>query len=345
MIKAIYVLCPYGLITGGPDALHQLVYYINQVKPIAKLVYCDIRKRNLTIPKAYQIYVSSYDLVQDIPDNEETAVVAPETLVSYLSAYAKVHKYLWWLSIDNSQQGFLAKVHSHLAKLVSPVFYKKLFSGYYSLGKIRDQAKNKPFDLAKEPADIHHVCASYYAYDYVSRRTHCSCQLLIEPISLPFLKAGMDTHLMNRKRQVLYNPKKNPKFAKAIVKDNKDIRFVPLKGYSQSQLLELYRSSQLYMDFGPFPGAERIPKEAVYNGCLILTGKAGASAFHKDVPIPDGDKILGVKGNLPLIRKKLHYLLDYYDSEFANFDEYRETVNQLEASFTFNIKKMFLSEY
>ena len=56
----IYVFCPYGLVTGGPDALHQLVYYLNKIDKKASIVYCDIEGRNHNIPRNYLPYVSSY---------------------------------------------------------------------------------------------------------------------------------------------------------------------------------------------------------------------------------------------------------------------------------------------
>ena len=65
----------------------------------------------------------------------------------------------------------------------------------------------------------------------------------------------------------------------------KEINFIPLKGYNQKELISLFRESMVYMDFGFFPGAERLPKEAVINGCLIITGRNGASDFHGDVHI------------------------------------------------------------
>ena len=38
-IGKIYVFCPYGLVTGGSEALHQLVFYINkQIKDKAVLI-------------------------------------------------------------------------------------------------------------------------------------------------------------------------------------------------------------------------------------------------------------------------------------------------------------------
>lgn len=37
--KKIFVLCPSGAVSGGPEALHQLVYYINKVEEISTIAY------------------------------------------------------------------------------------------------------------------------------------------------------------------------------------------------------------------------------------------------------------------------------------------------------------------
>ena len=84
-----------------------------------------------------------------------------------------------------------------------------------------------------------------------------------------------------------------------------EIEFHALQGYNQKQLLELYRNSKVYMDFGTFPGAERVPKEAVVNGCSVLTGLYGASGYYNDVPLPKEYKIEANVKNLPLIKEKL----------------------------------------
>ena len=40
-----------------------------------------------------------------------------------------------------------------------------------------------------------------------------------------------------------------------------ELKFEALRGLTQEQLIEKYETSKLYIDFGAFPGAERIPEE------------------------------------------------------------------------------------
>ena len=117
----IYVLCPYELVTGGPDALHQLVYYLNKNFINSEIVYCDIHNYDMKIPKVYQCYVNSYKLIKDILDSEENVVIMPETLWFYGSKFMKCKKILWWLSVDNN-----AKNSCLFLKLF--LVFKKVFS-------------------------------------------------------------------------------------------------------------------------------------------------------------------------------------------------------------------------
>ncbi len=341
--KQIYVLCPYGLVTGGSDALHQLVYYINKVyKDKAILVYCDRNERDLPIPSSYQEYLSRYALLEDIKDEEDTILIAPETLYFHLNDYQHVKKYIWWLSIDkNSNQTKVNKIKDIIKKLCSFKTWKKIFSGYYSKEKIKDYQHNTPYDFNDESKDIIHLCASHYAFETIQKQTQNKVYLLIEPISLFYLKAGQYQAREERKKQVLYNPVKSGAYVKLLSKKAKDISFVPLAGYSQEQLLDLYRHSLLYVDFGPFPGAERMPKEACYNGCLIITGRNGAANYYEDVLLPDQDKFEVTKANINIVLNRITTMLVNPSQFYKEEQPYLERIASLETNFIKSIEELF----
>ena len=56
-------------------------------------------------------------------------------------------------------------------------------------------------------------------------------------------------------------------------------------------MFELMKKSMIYIDFGNHPGRDRIPREAVINGCIIITGRRGSSANDEDIPIDEKYKI------------------------------------------------------
>ena len=41
-----------------------------------------------------------------------------------------------------------------------------------------------------------------------------------------------------------------------------------------------------YIDFGPHPGMDRLPREAALAGCVVITNREGAAGFNEDVPLP-----------------------------------------------------------
>lgn len=110
---------------------------------------------------------------------------------------------------------------------------------------------------------------------------------------------------------------------------------------TQEQLIEKYETSKLYIDFGAFPGAEKISKEAVLFGYAVITGKRGASGFHGDVPIPEEYKFGKPKKQINEIVEKIHYVLENYEKINSNFDEYRNTILNLEENFMKSLHKIF----
>lgn len=341
--KQIYILCPYGLVTGGSDALHQLVFYINQVhKDKATLVYCDRKERDLSIPSSYQEYISKYALLEDIPDEKDILLIVPETLYFHLDNYHNLKKYIWWLSIDkNTSQTSTNKIKDIIKKLFSIKTWKRIFSGYYSKEKIKDFKNNTPYDFTSEKDDIIHLCASHYAFDTIKQKSKNETHLLVEPISLYYLKKGPYQKHDERKKQVLYNPVKSGAYVKELSRKRKDISFIPLTGYNQNELLELYRHSLLYVDFGPFPGAERMPKEACYNGCLIITGRNGASNYYEDVLLPDEDKFIVSKENINPVLDRIDAMLNDPDKYYQEEQPYFERISALEANFLKAIEELF----
>ena len=84
-----------------------------------------------------------------------------------------------------------------------------------------------------------------------------------------------------------------------------------------------------------------MPKEAVINGCIIITGKNGASNFHGDVPILEKYKFDTFEDNIDLICDKIRYILENNDKLYSDFDEYRQTVLSLEKNYNIRINDIF----
>lgn len=337
--KKVYVFCPNDFVTGGPDALHQIAYYMNQIGLDATIVYYAFTKKHIyAIPEAYKNYVSDFITEEDFVDSPDNIVILPEHAVDKLKHLKKSKVYIWWLSVDNNtnRSSFLWKVF-FFATLPARVvknwhYYKRRFGE-----AIVKTLQMQKYDFSAESENVEHLCASHYAYDFVSKRSKHKTSLCIEPISKIFLekfdKQRSTLDSSQRSNAILYNPRKSGMFVQKLAELAPDLNFVPLKGMRQDELIEKYMTSKLYVDFGPFPGAERIPKEAVLFGCCVITGRNGASNFYGDVPIPDEYKFADYAGQADLIITKIRDILDNYEARKHDFEEYRKTVIDLEGNF------------
>ncbi len=341
----IYVLCPAYIVTGGPDALHQIVFYLNRLGINSTIAYVANANCKIEIPIQYRIYLDSFITKQEIIDNEKNAIIIPETYSYMAKEYKKAQVFIWWLSVDNNlkQTGFLNKTFYFLTFPLRYILRNEKYKGRAK--KIfLDRIKKKKYCFGNEQANVSHMCASYYALDYVESRSKRPVYKAIEPISKVFLDKYNEhkdcLSLENRSNVILYNPKKSGKFIHKLINKYRDLSFLPLTGLSQDELIEKYKSSKLFIDFGPFPGAERMPKEAVLYGCAIITGKHGASAFYGDVPI--NDKYKFTEKYHKAVYERIRYILDHYHEIYDDFNEYRDVVLNLETGFIRSLKELFL---
>ncbi len=333
----IYIIgCPWA-ISGGPEALHQLVYYLKQLFQHVFLVYPDS-----SLPSDYEIcnpylkYIDSYLRLSDIEDSEHNIIVFPEAHgLEFFGKFKKAQKGVWFLSVD-----------------FYPAFYSNAFDFVKKVKRILRISKGYIFSLFGLDFFIRNdntvkMAASYYAYNYLeAHKVHP--QLMIEPISLEFIDYFKATNYSidcnkPRENNILYNPAKgdNEKMAQKLKSLLPEYRFIPLKGLTHNEMAELMQNSKIYIDFGTFPGAERIPKEAVIYGMCIVTGRNGASNLHGDVPIPDKYKFANYKEQLTDIADTITDLMNNYREHIADFQEYRQTVYNLEPNF----KKQLLAVF
>lgn len=256
--KKVFVICPSNLVTGGPDALHQMVYYLNQLSINASIVYINLSEResNVKIPEPYRCYVDNFLFEKDIIDSSEYAVIIPESLTYFHKKFSNATVFIWWLGVEN-----------HLKYSFS---YKLFFTMTYPLRVLKNinHYRGKIFktiswmwdrniyDFSNEQQNIKHICASYYAFDYVSAKTSKQTYLCIEPISKLFLTEyeKRKYNSLPRLDQVIYNPIKSGVYVDKLIKKYKGIKFIPLRNMTQEELIYQYQTSKgdPYLDFGTF---------------------------------------------------------------------------------------------
>lgn len=325
----IYIYCPANLESGGPEALHQLRFYLEELAYDAYIVYIGGENKKPVIPHRYRIYFSTEEKVatqDDIEDKPQNIVVASEALTYPLWYTRDTQKIIWWLSVLLNDNDPWIYYKSDKKK------WKNIFKTYlFKMGF----KKKKPYPVKKAC----NACASEYAHQYLLKKFKINGAYLIEPISKqilenPYVKESP------RKNIVAYNPAKMSKTMQRLLDEKGDIEFKAIKNMSVEKIIHLFKTVKLYIDFGPFPGPERMPKEAVYNGCLILVGKRNASENNYDVAIPEEYKIEKTD-DIELIRKKIKYLLENYELLKPDFEIFKQQITGLEINFKRQIHEVF----
>jgi len=87
---------------------------------------------------------------------------------------------------------------------------------------------------------------------------------------------------------------------------------------------ELLKRAKIYIDFGPHPGMDRLPREAALAGCLVVTNQEGAAQYKEDVPLPARYKVQTFDPDA--IHKLLKDLLENFDERTKDLDEYRDWI-------------------
>lgn len=98
MNPRIVVLCPGGAVTGGPEALHQVVHTANSVSSGSAAICYLPDEVEHQVPVAYVKYNTPIVKIKDIPT--AAVVIIPE-LWPYMVRSFSNKCALWWLSVDN----------------------------------------------------------------------------------------------------------------------------------------------------------------------------------------------------------------------------------------------------
>lgn len=317
--RKIYVLTPYNYCTGGVELAHQLVSRLRDKGEDAYVVYTKPPieiSSNQNVTSNYSLY--NIKATSEIEDEECNFLVIPEIYFEYIQFYKKINIGCWWMSVDNRYKR--ACFNDRLSFSKNYETKMRLIYGY--LIKKVYKYKNSNRNIQKEGDRIIHLYQSHYAQYHLYTQGFGRLAPLSDYINIELVGNG------NGKREdiVLFNPAKGKKFTELVMEELPNIRFVPLKGLNRKELQELLSKAKLYIDFGHFPGKDRLPREAVINGCCIITGKLGASYFYEDVPIGDTYKFECKNSNLSKITERIQYVLSNYELCQADFDEYRKKV-------------------
>ncbi|MGC8869431.1 MAG: hypothetical protein ACP5P7_07235, partial [Sulfurihydrogenibium sp.] len=255
----IYIACPANVATGGPESLHQLGYhFINDLNVPASMYYYNFDNSKFKNPvhPEYEFYKVPYITdQQDIEDDRVNILIVPEILdgLIQLKKYKKIRKGIWFLSVDNYYLSKLIKeklINKHL------LFNFPLEKYLNKLDKLAKKYDYKKDDLLKL-ADFY-MTSSFRGLEWFKDLNQL--YFLSRYINPEFLK--MQTDLSKKEDIVAYNPAKGLNFTKKIMSKAKYIKFVPISNMTREEVIKTLLRAKVYIDFGHFPGPERIPKEA-----------------------------------------------------------------------------------
>jgi hypothetical protein len=336
----IYILCPGNVVTGGTEALHELRYYLDMSGYRACLSYYDGCSSPSEKYLKYNPLLVPLEAIEDAPHH---VLIVPEIVTHLLGHYIRITKCIWWLSLsfyDGGDivfnDGIIRRVKKtilrsapFLHKLQS-VFRKKLYPG-----------RKMPIRYYMNRTDFY-LCNSKFTYDYVKTRSE-NVKMFVQPLGLDFLRLDTpELSSVHRIDTIPYNPARPSAIMQKLLQ-REDLQFVPIKGLGVSEVIELFRKSKLYIDFGLFGGPERLPKESVLNGTMLLVGRRNAAKNEFDVAIPEQFKIEDWDNEQEVVGK-IKWMLEHYDELIDEFEFFRKKIAGLEESFIRTIKDVFIIE-
>jgi hypothetical protein len=311
----VFIYTPIGINTGGPEALYQLADGLKNLGIQTFLVPTMETVHNSTCEVFSQyeahIYTGNTFKPNDILIVPESVERLPNRLVNSF----RNNLVIYWLSVDyavykglrdfeannycyhtswsssrsapnqlRAVQSSVREISSHLRLSLKVVALLRRFAELY--GRVSSKQLS-------DYRDYIHIAQSKYAQDLVSKEFGVECFLLNEYVTKRVVGNKRNPlSLTNQRKLVAYNPRKGlDLLQKLMMQLGEDIEFVPISGLNKSQVQETLMHADLYIDFGHFPGRDRIPRESLLCGTPILIAMRGAARNEEDFKIMSFYKI------------------------------------------------------
>ena len=318
----IYIACPAYNATGGTELLHQLFYHLNIEGVDVRIIYT-----NIVWYKPFSITHSKFEKygvkrAWRIIDNKSNLLITAETNVDILLKYSRIEKIVWWLSVNNY---FNAKYKTK----VNTIDFKL------------DDSEIKFFKSLK-----FNLVQSYYAKSLLFEfGIKNNVQFLSDYINEDYLINSENITCSNKRENViLYNPMKGLDVLSPIIRSLNNYKWIPLINLTNEQLSKLFLTSKLYIDFGPHPGKDRLPREACFLGCCIITNKKGSAMYEEDVCIPEKYKIDNPSNSIDYIDTLIESIFSDFEKNSNMYSEYRDKIKFEKKLFLKELKELFYAE-
>lgn len=316
VIKKIFVCCPGNAITGGPELLHQLVHTLRLQGKNAFISYYPFDK-NFLCPEPYRHYGTTQLAIED---NKNNLIILPEVATKIAAEIKNCDIAIWWLSVDNYFDSIGESIiHDKLRHLKNIIQRKKL--------------------SVQETKNFRHFYQSEYARVFLKKNSITGTALTD---FIGEVHTSKKATIGKKIDIVAYNPRKGKKITKKIIKHAPLINFKPIENMTPEQVRELLDSAKLYIDFGPHPGKDRLPREAAIAGCCIITGTRGAAKNPIDIEIPQKYKINeGSSDFHKKVAQAITDVLENFDERTKEFSGYRNKIIKEQQLFQEQVYEIF----
>ena len=316
-MKKIVIGSPSYRFTGGPTLAHQLCAKLSNQGFEASMYYYNVKGAKKVLHPNYAHFNNKYSTV--LQDDENTIFIAPETNPDMLRSIKKGKKVIWWMSVDN-------------------YFGKYLTSRRNRILNIGGLLK---FNIDRK--DTFHFAQSQYAIEFLENRGIDQKKIFYVSDYLDdiFIENSLKHVSENKNDVILYSPKRGLEFTKLIIKKMPKVEWIPLQNLTQQEMIGLMQSSKLYVDFGNHPGKDRIPREAVINGCCIITGSQGSAKNEVDINISREFKFEENDSEIEAIVNKIQNILTNYPANFELLNNYREKIILEQKKFSEDVAMAF----
>lgn len=324
-IKKILILIPTWT-TGGAEALCQLADELKQQNfQVNFLVVFDnltnIEKKyyngnwyicaqhNNLIPTIYQNkYITEY-LNYDFILNNSSLVIFPEIWVDLIPFFYPAKAALYWLSIHN----FYACHLNTISKLLV--------------------AHNRPDFL-----NCIHLSDSPWIKKEL-QKINVNSTLIEAPISKYYTENISDS--FEKKDTIVFNPKKGSELAHLYKNLNPNNNYFALENLTEQQVIEALDSAKIYIDFGHFPGKDRIPREALARGCIVFLHNQNCASDYDSFPIDDYFRFNQVDIQNGILQNKVEKALKEFEHTSKKQANARAQLYYEHAKFNLQIHNLF----
>jgi hypothetical protein len=299
-MKKIFILAPANAETGGVESLHQLYGAIQRRGLDPGIGYVRNIQINSqpqwnpkpflgsnAIPERYQQY-GPFRQVDDIPDAEDVVVIVPEIFQSAAIGLQKALPCMWALA------AFPLCGDGWNGRRVLP------------------------------------IASCHYAITVFAQGVRGAIRplLVTDYLSPEMVVKESDLNIDNRKNGVAYFGGRGCVESEAILESLRKTLTFPSKrlfGMTSAELAAACREYRYYIYPARQPGADRGPKEAAVNGCVIFVLRQGAADVRADVPLPERFVCNTLAELESRLASSLGNVQQYY-TDFNDQREYREFI-------------------